>query len=259
MTDLSTQPPVSPVPEIPRVPLKVLGQVLKAGWADFWAAPLFGMFFSVFYVIGGWIMLSILYQAGQMWWALYLVVGFPLVAPFAAVGLYEVSRQLGQGKRPKWRSVLGVVLAERNRQVPWIGALILFWFMFWVFIAHSIFALIMGLSALTNISNSLESLMSTQGLILLLVELGIGSFFAFVAYTITAISLPLLLDREIDFVTAMIISTQTVLKNLPVMVTWAVIIAVLMFIGMVLGFIGLFIVLPVLGHATWHLYQRLFV
>lgn len=256
MADLSTQPPASPIPDINSVNLSDIRAALRAGWLDFWAAPLFGIFFSAVYVIGGWVMFMIYRETGQTWWGIPFVVGFPLIAPFAAVGLYEVSRQMEQNARPSWGSVLGVVFAERNRQVPWVGALIMFWFMFWVFIAHGIFALVMGLSALTNITSSFELLLTQQGLILLALEVGLGGFFAFTVFALTAVSLPLLLDKEIDFVTAMIVSAQAVKHNFGAMLIWAMTIATLLFLGLALGFVGLLITMPILGHATWHLYRR---
>lgn len=256
MADLSSQPPASPVPEINDIGLDDIRAALRSGWADFWRAPLFGIFFSAAYVIGGWVMFMIYRETGQTWWGIPFVVGFPLIAPFAAVGLYEVSRRMEKDERPNWSDVLGVVFAERNRQVPWIGALIMFWFMFWMFTAHGVFALIMGLSALTHITSSLESLFTKQGLILLAVEMGLGGFFAFTTYAVTAVSLPLLLDKEIDFVTAMIVSAQAVKQSFATMLIWAVIIATLLFIGMALGFLGLLVIMPVLGHATWHLYRK---
>lgn len=256
MPNESAHPKASPIPEIHDIGLHDLAAVLRAGWADFWAAPLFGIFFSAVYVIGGWVMYLIYANIGEAWWGIPFVVGFPLIAPFAAVGLYEVSRQMEKGEKPRWGSVLGVVFAERNRQVPWVGALIMFWFMFWVFIAHAIFAIVMGLSAMENAPNLMDLFVTKQGLILLALEMGLGAFFAFVVYVVTTISLPLLLDREIDFVTAMIISVKVVIQSFGPMLLWAFIISTLLFWSMVLGFLGLLIVMPVLGHATWHLYRR---
>lgn len=257
MSEQPTHPEASPLPDIHKIDMADIRASLRAGWSDFWAAPLFGVFFSTVYVLGGWVMYLIYNKAGEAWWGIPFVVGFPLIAPFAAVGLYEVSRQMEQNIKPAWGSVLGVVFAERNRQVPWIGALIMFWFMFWVFVAHAVFAVIIGLSAISTTPNLLEMIATKQGMILLLFEMGLGSFFAFVVYVVTTVGLPLLLDREIDFVTAMIVSTQAVIYNFKVMLIWAFIIATLLFVGMVLGFLGLFIVMPVLGHATWHLYRRI--
>jgi len=133
----------------------------------------------------------------------------------------------------------------------------MFSFMFWVFIAHTIFAIVMGLSAMENAPDVSDLFVTKQGLTLLALEMGLGAFFAFVVYVVTAIGLPLLLDREIDFVTAMIVSAQAVFQNFVPMLIWAFIIATMMFFGMVLGFLGLLVVLPVLGHATWHIYRRI--
>lgn len=127
-------------------------------------------------------------------------------------------------------------------------------FMFWVFVAHTIFALFFGLQPIT--SSTGDMLLTGPGLMMLLVGGTIGGAMAAVMFALTVISLPLLLDREVDFITAMITSFAAVQKNLSVMALWAGLIAALLLLAMLPLFLGLFVVLPVLGHATWHLYRR---
>lgn len=227
---------------------------LKYGAADFRAKPIFGLFFSAVYVLGGFFMLWL--GAGHVTWTLVTSLGFPLAAPFAAVGLYEVSRRIEADLPLSWGAVLGVVWAERGRQIPWMGALIVFFFLFWTFLAHMVFALFMGLSAITNISQDLSMLWTGSGLRMLAAEMVIGAVLAFLLFSLTVVSLPLLLEKELDFVTAMILSVKTVSANLGVMLVWAAIIAILTFVALLPWFLGLMVVLPVLGHATWHLYRR---
>lgn len=247
-------PPASPRPEVRRVTMADLGVCLRRGVADFRAAPGFGVFFSAVYVLGGFLMVWL--GAGHVTWTLATSLGFPLAAPFAAVGLYEVSRRLEAGERLHWRGVLGVVWAERGRQIPWMGAIIVMYFLFWTFLAHMIFALFMGLSVMTNISESWEAFLTPTGLAMIAVEILVGGGLAFLLFALTVVSLPLLLDREVDFVTAMILSFQTVQENFRVMACWAALIAVATLLALVPWFLGLVIVLPVFGHATWHLYRR---
>ncbi|MGJ8623791.1 MAG: DUF2189 domain-containing protein [Yoonia sp.] len=227
---------------------------LRAGLRDFRAAPQFGLFFSAVYVIGGFVMLWI--GAGHVTWTLATSLGFPLLAPFAAAGLYEVSRRLEQGQPLEWSGVLGIVWLERTRQLPWLGAIIVIYFLFWTFLAHMIFALFMGLSTMTNISESFDVFLTLNGLAMIGVELGVGAVLAFLLFALTVVSLPLVLDREVDFVTAMLTSLRVVRANLLVMLVWASVIAVLSLLALLPWFLGLMVVLPVLGHATWHLYRR---
>lgn len=246
--------PKDDVPDVLHIGLRDLRFALGAGWRDFRAAPAFGLFFSAVYVIAGIVMVAL--GVGTVAWTFALCLGFPLIAPFAAVGLYEVSRRLEAGAALEWRAILGVVWAEKDRQIPWLGAIILIYFLFWSFLAHMIFALFMGLSVMTNVSSSYEVFLTTNGLSMIGVEMVIGGAFAFMLFSMTVVSLPLLLDREIDFVTAMLVSLRTVGSNFVVMGLWAAMIAVVCLIAMVPAFLGLFIALPVLGHATWHLYRR---
>ena len=253
-TSPQAPPPASPLPEIARLTLRELIVVLKHGLDDFRAAPQFGLFFSAVYVLGGFFMVWL--SAGHVTWVLATSLGFPLAAPFAAVGLYEVSRRREADLPLVWSEILGVVWAERTRQVPWIGPVIVIHFLFWTFLAHMIFALFMGLSTMTNVSQSYEAFLTPNGLTMIAVELGVGAVLAFLLFSLTVVSLPLVLDREVDFVTAMLVSLKAVRENLPVMWLWAVLIAVLSLIALLPWFLGLVIVLPVLGHATWHVYRR---
>lgn len=246
--------PASPLPTISRLTLGEVAAALRAGAADFRRAPAFGLFFSAFYVLAGFVLMWI--GASTFVWSLVLSLGFPLVAPFAAVGLYEVSRRLEAGLPLDWGEILGVVASERKRQLPWLGAILVIVFLFWSFLAHMIFALFMGLSTMTNISSSYEALLTPNGLTMIAVEVLIGGAAAFFVFSITVVGMPLLLDKEIDFVTAMLHSMRAVGQNLGVMLVWAATIAGLLFLGMLPYFLGLFVVLPVLGHATWHLYRR---
>lgn len=254
MNEQPAAPPAAELPEIGRVTLTELVTVLKMGWHDFRRAPLFGLFFSAVYVVAGFAL--VMFRADSLVWTLTVSLGFPLVAPFAAVGLYEVSRRLESGEPLRWGPILGVMARERQRQIPWIGAILVIGFLFWTFLAHMIFALFLGLSALTEVSASLDALWTPNGLAMIAVELVVGGAFAFLLFSLTVVSLPLLLEKELDFVTAMIVSVGVVRENLFVMSVWAWIIALLAIVGMAPLFLGLFVVLPVLGHATWHLYRR---
>ena len=129
-------------------------------------------------------------------------------------------------------------------------------FLFWNFLSHMIFALFLGTATLTNISSSLDVFLTAEGLMMLAVGTAVGAVFAGVLYALTVVSLPLLMDREVDFITAMITSWALVMANPVVMGLWAALIALSLFVGMVTGFLGLFVVLPLFGHASWHLYRR---
>lgn len=244
-----------PLPAI--IGMGTIGQVLVEGWRDFRRAPAFGLLFAAFYVLGGWVLATVALAAGQEWWLMPFVVGFPLLAPFAAVGLYEVSRRIEMDQPLDWRQILGVVVAQKDRQVPSMAMVILLMFMFWVFVAHTIFALFMGVSSLTNITKSAEILFHGRGLVMLLVGTLIGGGFAAVLFSITVVGLPLILDREVDLISAIIASFQAVAANPLVLAVWAAVIAALLFAAIATMFIGLLVVLPVLGHASWHMYRQL--
>jgi len=253
MTDQEA-PAASPLPEVGRVTLGELWICLKEGFVDFLLAPQYGLAFSAVYVVGGFLLVWL--GAGTVSWTLTISLGFPLVAPFAAVGLYEVSRRIEAGLPLEWKPVLAVVWQERTRQIPWIGAIIVIYLLFWTFLAHMIFAVFMGLSTAVNVSSSFEMFLTPEGIRMVAAEIIVGAALAYLLFAMTLVSLPLLLEKEIDFVTAMILSVRTVSENFVVLTIWALIIAVLSVLALAPWFLGLMIVLPILGHATWHLYRR---
>lgn len=256
MSDAIVPDEPSPPPRLQPVSVSDIGAAFREGIQDFRKAPAFGLFFAAFYVVGGLVIFFQLKILSQSWWVIPLGVGFPLLGPFIAVGLYEVSRRLETGEPLDWSEIVGVVFRQRDRQIPALAAVVIIIFLFWIYAAHLVFALFFGLKAMTNIMSSWQILLSFDGIIMLSVGTLVGAFLAFGLFSITVIGLPLLLDREIDIVTAMITSVQLVIANLKPMLLFGAMAGGLMLLGMIPFFLGLFIVLPVLGHATWRLYRR---
>lgn len=244
----------SALPRIGRLSGRDIIGALKAGVHDFRRAPLWGLAFALPYVAIGLVLLAL--DAGTFLWTLALALGFPLVAPFAAVGLYEVSRRLEVNAPLDAVGILSVVANERHRQMPWVGLVLMLVFLFWSFFAHMSVALFLGPSVLLDMSTTGALLSSTRGLLMMGFQVVVGGLVAFLTFGLTVVSLPLLLEREVDVVTAMRLSLKTVSANKAFMALWAVIVAVGLALAMAPAFVGLFLVLPVLGHATWHLYRR---
>ncbi len=243
-------------PEVLQVDWSDLRAALRGGARDFARKPAYGLFFAAVYVLGGWLIWWSLTAKGQLWWSLAAGAGFPIIGPFIACGLYEVSRRLEAGQPVRTGAVLGVILRQKDRQIPSMAAVIVVFFLFWNFLAHMIFALFLGNAVMTNISSSLAVFATGPGLAMLAVGTGVGAVFATLLFSLTVVSLPMLLDKEVDFVTAMITSFQVVVQSPVVMLVWGAGIAAALFAAMISGFLGLFLVLPLLGHASWHLYRR---
>lgn len=231
-----------------------LWAALAAGWRDFIAHPQFGLFFGGIYVLLGLLLgyLAVTWQ--EVGWLVPAAAGFPLIAPFVAVGLYEASRRRELGLPMEWSAILSAVRGRGDEQILSMGVIVFVAFGFWMIVAHGIFAIFMAESGVG--SESLAIFQTTAGLTMLAVGSAIGGLMALAFYSITVMSLPMLVDRKVDFLTAIIVSLAAIRANTGVMLFWAVLIAILLFVAMIPAFLGLLIVLPVLGHATWHLYRR---
>lgn len=242
--------------EVQKVTVDDLLEVLGLGLRDFKAAPVYGLFFGGIYAVGGWILILMLIEFDLPFLVYPLAAGFALVAPFIASGFYVVSSQLEKSEPLSFGIVFRTVRSMMGRDLGWMAIVTGFSLFVWLDIAALLSFGFMGFQFF-SFSELPEILLTTpRGWAFLVVGNTVGALIAFAVFSYSVISIPMLFDRDIDFVTAMITSVRFVKHNPKVMAVWCVIIAVLTGISLLSGFVGLFLSLPVLGHATWHLYRR---
>lgn len=245
-------------PEVIPVTMSDIRAALAAGWRDFRRAPSFGLFFGGFYALGGILISGLMFWWNMIYMVIPLVIGFMLIGPFVAVGLYEVSRCLQEGRPLTWKGVLGVMMKQREREFVWMSFVTLFVFWVWIYQVRLLLALFFGFKTFSTFGSFLHILFQTaNGITFLIVGNIVGALLSLVLFSLTVVSFPLLLDREVDFITAMITSVKSVVTSPAAMIGWGICIAVLTVLAIVPAFVGLIVVLPVLGHATWHLYRKL--
>jgi uncharacterized membrane protein len=247
------------VASVRAITLHDLVDSLKAGFADFAAAPTYGLFFGLFYALAGTVLISSAWYFGQYVMVLPLIMGFALIGPFAAVGLYEVSRRLEAGLPLSFPIVLGTIRRQSGRQIMMLGFALMVLLLFWVRVALLIYALNFGLKPVNPMTITLDILFGSSAISFLLTGTLAGAGFAFVAFAISVFSFPHLLAKEQDFISAIILSMKGVMMNLPIMLVWGVIVGGLLLMAAAPFFLGLLVILPVLGHSTWHLYRKVIV
>ena len=252
------QSPHQPImPTVNKVTSHDIKASLKAGFSDFLARPLMSGFFGLFYAVFGILFVWSLVWLGKIWMIIPAVVGFPLVAPFAAAGLYEMSRRLQKGESFGWSEILTVMASQRKREMGWMAFVTLFIFWVWMYQVRLWLAIILKDASFSGFDGFLNTVFFTpEGWTFLAIGTCVGAFLSAVLFTVTVVSMPMLLDRETNFVSAMLTSIRVVTQNPVVMLTWAAIIAITMLLSLVPAFLGLIFTLPILGHTTWHLYQR---
>ena len=248
------------VPASPVINQITMGDVtasLRQGIADFRAAPLYGLFFGAIYALGGMLIYLFLQRLDMPWVILPIGIGFPLVGPFIACGLYEISRRLAAGQPLAWRDILGVIFRQRERELSWMAFVVLFIFWVWLYQVRLLTALFLGFKSISTIDSFVTVVtQSGEGMAFLATGTVVGAFLATALFSVTVISIPLLMERNNDFVTAIVTSVRTVAANPVPMLGFGALVTVLAVAAMLPFFLGLLVVLPVLGHATWHLYKR---
>lgn len=224
---------------------------LAAGWRDFTSAPLIGMFYGACFVGMGWLLLAVFKAAPE--YTLAMSAGFLLLGPFLCLGLYQVSKDLGQGARPNfarslmaWRSATG--------QISIFAGVLLVLEMLWGRAAMIVFAI--SFDGVPHWDGTVADLLHGDNLTFLITYSAVGAVFAGLIYAVSVISMPLMMDRAVDAVTAGLTSMRLVLTQTPVMIWWGVLISALVLLAMLPGFVGLIVVGPVLGHASWHAYRQ---
>lgn len=256
MTDTATTRPTS-MPPVNALSVEDIKQCLVQGWSDFRNAPQFGLFFGGIYMAGGLLIVQSLLVWDMSWMIYPVAIGFPLIGPFAAVGLYEVSRRLQAGEPLAWNKILSVIRFQGSREMSWMAFVILFIFWMWMYQVRLLVALFLGRVSFSNLERFTEIVTSTsEGIAFLMVGHVVGAGLSLILFSTTVCSIPMLLERNVDFVTAMITSVKVVIASPLVMLGWGMIVTLLVIAAMVPAFLGLLIVLPVLGHTTWHIYKR---
>jgi uncharacterized membrane protein len=244
-------------PTVRTIGVADLKDALKRGVADFSAMPTHAVFLCLIYPIIG-VILARLTLGYELLPLLFpLAAGFALVGPFVAIGFYELSRRREQGGDTSWQDAFDVLHSPSRGAIALLGALLLVMFVVWIAVAQAIYVATFGYQPAAAIPDFLHQVFTTPaGWTLIVVGNLVGFLFALVAFTISVVSFPLLLDRDVGAVEAVLTSVRVVAANPITMAIWGLIVAGLLVIGSLPLFLGLAVVVPILGHSTWHLYRK---
>ena len=230
---------------------------LAAGWRDLWSAPTIGLCYGLVFSLIGLAIFVGLFTLEMTALVVALAAGFMLLGPMLAVGLYEASRRLETGEPVTFAST-ALVSTRSPVQLAFIGIVLMGALLIWIRVATLLFALFFGVSGWPPLEEFVTTLLFTwQGLALLVTGTVVGGAIAFAIFAVAAISVPMLMSREVDAVTAILTSVQAVLQNFLPMLLWAWLIAILTAFGLATGLLGLIVTFPLIGHATWHAYRGL--
>jgi uncharacterized membrane protein len=244
-------------PTVRNIELTDLWEALKAGADDFWAMPTHLFFLGLIYPIVGLVLARLVFGYDVLPLLFPLVAGFALVGPLAALGLYEISRRRELGLETNWKDAFAVFSSPSLPAIAALGLLLLAIFFIWLAVANALYVTAFGYVPAASVPDFLERIFSTSaGWTLIVVGNAVGFLFALLVLAISVVSFPLLLERRVSPIVAILTSVRAVAANPVAMAVWGLIVATLLVLGSLPLFIGLAIVVPILGHATWHLYRK---
>jgi uncharacterized membrane protein len=245
------------MPPVRRIKAADLGDVLVRGIDDFEAYRTDVIFLCLIYPVVSIVLVWLTFSHGMLPLLFPLASGFALVGPFAAVGLYEMSRRREQGIPITWADAFGAISSPAFGAILVLGLVLLAILLLWLFAANVIYELTLGPEPPVSIAAFAREIFTTSaGWAMTLIGVSVGFLFAVLVLTISVVSFPLLLDRDVGLATAVRTSIRAVAANPSPMAVWGLIVAGGLVIGSISAFLGLIIVMPVLGHATWHLYRK---
>jgi uncharacterized membrane protein len=246
----------SPAPAVRRIGVADLGLALARGYDDFAAYRTDVIFLCVIYPLVGLVLARLAFGYDLLPLIFPLASGFALVGPFAAVGLNEMSRRREAGMAVAWADAFGVFRSPSFGAIVLLGLVLMAIFLLWLLAAEAIYQITLGPAPRASVGGFVYDVLATPaGWSMIGLGVGVGFLFALLALAISVVSFPLLLDREVGFDTAVLTSIRAVLTNPGPMTAWGLIVAGGLVIASIPFFLGLIIVMPVLGHATWHLYR----
>jgi uncharacterized membrane protein len=244
-------------PSIRRIGPSDLKEALAKGWADFSAMPTHAIFLCVVYPVIGILLAAFTLGYSILPLLFPLAAGFALLGPLTAIGIYELSRRREAGLDASATDAFDVLRSRSIGAILVLGAMLMVIFLIWLATAHAIYVTNFGYARPTSIGEFANEVLNTSaGWNLIIVGNVVGFLFAVVVLVISVVSFPLLVDRDVGAAVAISTSVRAVVANPVTMALWGLIVAVLLFLGSLPLFLGLPVVLPVLGHATWHLYRR---
>jgi uncharacterized membrane protein len=247
-------------PVVRRIELSDVWDALARGFDDFRAKPSHYVFLSLIYPISGVVLITWSSGANLLPLIFPLIAGFALLGPFFAIGLYEISRRRERGMDTSWHHALEVRHSPALPSIIAVGAMLMALFVAWLVFAQILYTSLFGPEPPQSLALFLASIFSSEnGLLLMLAGNAIGFCFALVVLATTVITFPMLLDRDVGAVSAMQTSLRATLVNPVPIACWGLIVAALLIVGTVPLFVGLAVVMPILGHATWHLYRKIVV
>jgi uncharacterized membrane protein len=245
------------MPVVRKIGVADVSEALAKGLADFWAMPSHGVFLSILYPIAG-VILVVMTSGQNLLPLLYPIAsGFALLGPFAALGLYEISRRRELGLDTNWQHAYDVLRSPSIPAIAFLGCVLTAIFVLWIATAEGLYATLFHPAAPQAYLDFLHEVFTTsQGSSLIIVGNILGLVYTIAVFSMSVVSFPLLLDRDVGATIAIKTSFRAVIANPAIMALWALIVGVLLLVGMLALLVGLAVVLPVLGHATWHLYRR---
>lgn len=247
-------------PAIRRIGVEDLRHALRRGVDDFLATPTQLVFLCILYPIIG-LMLAVAAAQGDLFQLIYpMVAGFALVGPLAALGLYEISRRREAGRPVSWLTVFEVRHSPAIVPIAGLGVILVAIFLLWLTAARIIAGATIGADVSPTMGSLVDRVLGTSaGWTMILVGNAVGFVFAATVLVITVVSFPMLLDRNVPLGVAVRTSVRAVQANPGTMALWGLLVGAGLLAGCALLFVGLAVVLPVFGHATWHLYRRVVV
>lgn len=249
--------PTAALPKVRTIRPADLFDALKKGFEDFKAMPSYVVFLSLVYPVAGLLFARLAFGYELLPILFPLLAGFALIGPLAAIGLYELSRRRELGLSTSWKDAFGVLRSHSVPAIVTLGSLLMAIFLTWLITAQLIYDTTFGGERPVSIAGFVEEVLTTRpGWTLILVGNAVGFLFALTAFTISVVSFPLLLDRDVGFAAAIATSVRAVLANPFSMALWGLIVAAALAVGSLPLLIGLAVVMPVLGHSTWHLYRK---